>query len=1146
MMRKVLGFDLSSLPLRQATQTALMLLVVFGAMISAQAQVTTGTLRGLVKDPNGAVVPGAQVTITDKTNGTTQSTQSSSGGEFEFTNLLPSDYTLTVEAANFKTLTVNEVKVSANKVNDVPVELAVGARTESVTVSAGGTELVQTTTTTLSKDFGARQVVELAQTSTGAATGINNLALIAPGVTSNGGVGVGAGGSVGGQRPRNNDFIVDGVDNNDKAVTGPQIYVSPETVQEFSLLTNQYSAEYGHSTGGQFITVTKSGTNEFHGTAYDFLQNRKLNALDTQQKNGGVVRTLGTANSNPRFDFNRWGGNVGGPILKNKLFFFTSYERYALGRAASPAGISAPTAAGLATIAALPGISAANFAIFKQYVPVAPVKDLPAGSMTMCAGVRPTSGANAGVCPGPNGGTFVDIPVGCVTFAAPNFQNQKNFMVNIDFTQSSKTQHRGRFIWNNQSIIDNSATFPVFYNLIPVQGRLFSYTLTHSFTPTLTNETRLAYRRFLQTFQVPNISYPGLDQFPNIGLGDLGVNIGPDPNAPQFNIENNYQVVDTLSWNKRGHSIKFGGDFRKLISPQSFVQRQRGDYEYNTTDLYLRDIAPDFLGERSVGASAYYGDQKMLFSFIQDDWRIRPNVTLNLGLSHVYEQLPFSARRQTINSISSVPGLIVFGEPKSQKKNFAPRIGIAWSPSYGSGYRHKIFGEGGQSSIRASFQMAYDVIFDNLYILSLPPQANQTVDVGSNGPGIPGVSTNFIANGAIGPAVIPVAGNAANARAATSAWIPDQKLPYSESWSLGYQRQFKKDWSLELRYVGSRGINLLTQNRINVQNKVTNAPGGFLPTFLSAPSQATLDSLTTTLAAIQARPRIVPEFSAAGFNANIVAFLSNGSSIYHGGSATLTRRFSGGFQMSAAYTWSHLIDDTTAEVFSTVLSPRRVQDFRNLPAERSTSALNHTHRFVTSALYDLPYFNKSKNRWARTFLGGINFSGTFTLESGEYVTVLSGNDANQNGDSAGDRTIINPSGAFNTASQVTALKRTDGQTVAYLAKNPNARYIQAGNGALANAGRNTFLSPPIQNLDFSIFKNFAITETKKIQLGADLLNAFNHPQYVPGSVNTVDPIATTGVNQYNTIANGLTDLFVADHIFSSHPRVIQLRLRFTF
>jgi hypothetical protein len=1096
--------------------------VLVGALLT-QAQVTTGTARGLVKDQQGAVVPGAKITLTDKKNGSTRSTQSAGGGEFEFINLLPGDYTMTVEATNFKTLTVNEVKVDVGKNTDVPVELAVGSATESVTISAGGSELVQTTTTTLSKDFSARQVVELAQTSTGAATGINNLALIAPGVTSNGGVGVGSGGSIGGQRPRNNDFIVDGIDNNQKSVTGPQVYVTPEAVAEFSLLQNQYSAEYGHSTGGQFITVTRSGTNEFHGTAYEFLQNRHLNALDTLQKNAGVTRTPGTANTNPRYDFNRWGGNVGGPILKNKLFFFTSWEQYALGQAASPGGVSAPTAAGLATIATLPGISAGNFAIFKQYVPIAPAND--AGSITVAG---------------------TGIPVGNVNFAAPNFANQKNFMLNMDFTQSSKTQHRGRFILNNQSLIDNTATLPVFFTLLPIKGRLFSYTLTHSFTPTVTNETRLAYRRFFQVFQVPNISFPGLDQFPNIGLRDLGVDIGPNPNAPQFTIENNYQIVDNLTWSRGAHSIKFGGDFRKLISPQSFVQRQRGDYQYNSTDLFLRDIAPDFLGERSVGSSPYYGDQKLLFAFIQDDWRFRPNVTFNLGLSYAYEQVPFGARQQKLNAIASVPGLITFDSPKSQKNAFAPRVGVAWSPSYSTGYLGRIFGGEGQSSIRASFQMAHDIIFDNLYILTLPPQFNQTVDVGVNGPGTPGVSPNFLKNGGIGPTPGPTGSNAAAARAATTAFIPRQQLPYSISYSLGWQRQFHKDWAFEARYVGSRGIHLPTQNRINIQSKVVNVPGGFLPTFFSAPTQAQLNAMTTTLSVINARSRLVKPYADAGFAGNIIAFLSNGNSTYHGGSVSLTRRFSNGFQMSAAYTLSHLIDDTTAEVFSTVLSPRRVQDFQNLRPEKATSALNHTHRFVTSALYDLPFFTKSSNRWTRMFLGGINFSGTLTFESGEYVTVLSGNDANRNGDAAGDRTIINPAGNATTASGVTALKRTDGEIVGYLANNPNARYIQAGNGALANSGRNTFLSPPIKNLDFSIFKNFAITETKKIQIAADLFNGFNHPQYTPGSVNTVAPVNTAGVGQYNTIAAGLTNLFVPSHVFSSHPRVVQLRFRFTF
>ena len=1066
---------------------------------------------------------GAKITLADQKNGSSRSTQSNGGGEFEFINLLPSDYTLIVEAANFKTLNLNNVKVSVGKNVDVPVELSVGIATESVTISGGGVELVQTTTTTLSREFSARQVVELGQTSTGAADGINNLALIAPGVTSNGGVGVGWGGSIGGQRPRNNDFIVDGIDNNQKSTTGPEVYVTPEAVSEFSLLANQFSAEYGHSSGGQFITVTKSGTNEFHGTAYEFLQNRRLNALDTLQKNAGVVRTLGTADAIPRYDFNRWGGNVGGPILKNRLFFFTSWEQFALGQAASPGGVSAPTAAGLATIASLPAISAGNFAVFKQYVPVAPTND---------AGTIKVAG--------------VDIPVGNVNFAAPNFANQKNFMVNLDFTQSSNTQHRGRFILNNLSAIDIAANLPAFFAPLPTNGRLFSYTLTHSFTPALTNETRLAYRRYYQVVQSPDISFPGLDQFPNIGLRDLGIDIGPDPNAPQFTIENNYQIVDNLSWSRGVHSIKFGGDFRKLISPQSFVQRQRGDYQYNTADLFLRDIAPDNIGERSVGSSPYYGDQKLFFAFVQDDWRVRPNLTFNLGLSYVYQQLPFGARQQKINAISSVPGLISFDSPRSQKDAFAPRVGVAWSPGFNQGYLGKIFGGEGQSSIRASFQMAYDVIFDNLYILSLPPQANQLVDVGVNGPGNPGVSPDFIKNGGIGPTPLPTGNDPVAARAATTAFIPDQKVPYAISYSLGWQRQFHKDWAFEVRYLGSRGVHLAIQNRIDIQKRVADGPGGFLPTFFSAPTQAQLDALTTTLSSISARPLLVKSYADAGFKTSILAYTFNGNSTYQGASASATRRFANGFQMTAAYTFSHLIDDSTAEVNSTALSPRRVEDFQNLKVERATSALNHTHRFVASGLYDLPFFTKSSNRWARMFLGGINFSGTLTFESGEYVTVLSGNDANLNGDPAGDRTILNPAGDANTASGVTALKRTDGQVVGYLAKNPNARYIQAGNGALTNAGRNTFPSPPIQNLDFSIFKNFAVRENWKLQLGADFLNAFNHPQYVPGSVNTGFPISTAAAGQYNTIAAGLTDLFVPSHVFSSHPRVIQFRFRFTF
>jgi Carboxypeptidase regulatory-like domain len=1109
-------------------------MVVLVCLVSTQAQVTTGKVRGIVQDPTGAVIAGAKVTIINKQTNISATTQSSGRGEYQFNDLLPGDYTLTIDAAGFKKLNLNDVRVELNQTTDVPTQVQIGGASEVVEVSAGGTELVDTTTTTLSKGFNERQAVELAQTNIGGAFGggVNNLALIAPNVSSSGGVGVGTGGSVGGQRPRNNNFVVDGVDNNDKSVTGPQIYISPENVAEFSLLQNQFSAEFGRSNGGQFITVTKSGTNNYHGTGYAFFQNRYLNALDNSQIRDGIIRERNVAGKEdkfmPRSDFGRFGGNIGGPILKNKLFFFGGYERIQTGDAASPPGLSAPTAAGLATIRSLPGISATNLGVFTQYVPVAATNDR--GTIDFCR-VAPTGGA----C---DPGDILKIPVGSFTVPAPNFTVNKNFVINIDYTQSERTQHRGRFNYNDFTAIDTGANLPQFFVQTPLENRLFSYTLSHIFSERLTNETRLAYRRSVSRSPVPDVKFPGLDSFPNIGLLDIGVDIGPNGNFPQFGIENNYQIVNNTTYLVGNHSLKFGADFRWIISPQSFVQRQRGDYQYGALDFYLRDLSPDFLGERSVGASPYYGNQKLFFPYIQDDWRIRPNLTLNLGLNYSYQGVPRGANLQALNSISSVPGLIEFKEPKEQKGNFAPKLGLAWSPNFG-GALGRVFGSSGQSSIRAGFSMGYDYIFDNLYILALPPQANTTVDTDVNA-----FTPNFLKNGGILPT--PISGGLntpADARAATSAFIPDQEVPYSITYTLSIQRQFLKNWSVEVRYLGTRGIHLLTQNRINVQPKVSPALGG-LPTFLSRPSQAQLDALTLNLDQINARPSIVPRYANAGFDgANVIGFLSNGNSNYHGFSTQLTRRFASGFQATAAYTWSHLIDDTTAEVFSTVLSPRRVQDFQNLTAEKSDSALDRRQRFVLSGIYELPFFKES-GRLTRALVGGFNFAGTLGFEAGQKATVLSGIDSNLNGDSAADRTILNPNGVSGTSSTVTALTNSAGKVVGYLANNPNAQYIQAGRGAVATSGRNTLSLPGINNLDFSVFKNFAMTENWKVQFRVDFFNAFNHPQYIPGSPNAVIPIGTTGVSDINTV--GRASFNKPDEVFSSNPRVIQMALRLNF
>ncbi|HKE56380.1 MAG TPA: carboxypeptidase regulatory-like domain-containing protein [Pyrinomonadaceae bacterium] len=1141
------------------THLAFAACLLFGGGLLAQAQVTTGSVRGVVTDPNSAVVTDAKVTITKKSTNVSSTTQTSGSGVFEFSNLLVGDdYSVVIEAANFKTLSLTDVKVQLNQITDLSAQLELGAVGETVIVTSSGAELVDTTTSNLSKAFTARQVVELAQTSVGT-SGVNNLALIAPNVSSSGGVGVGMGGSVGGQRTRNNNFMVDGVDNNDKGVTGPQGYISPEEVAEFSLLQNQFSAEFARSNGGQFITVTKSGTNDFHGTFYGFARNRYLNALDNLQKVAGVTRDKADGDLfMPRNDYFRGGYNLGGPVfmpkfgeggpglwkLRDKLFFFTSYERLQTGSAAGSAGIISPTAEGFQIINSTPGLSATNVGVFNTFMPVAPQAD-----------------AQAADCRGPDcitvGGRV--IPLGNVNIAAPNFTKQNHAVINLDYNQSKNTQHHWRFTMTNGTDIDNAANLPAFFALDPSKQRLFSYTLLHNFSANITNETRLAFRHSTQAFPTPDITFPGLDAFPNIDLDDLGLSIGPNQVVPQSAGENNYQIVNNVTWLLRDHSLKFGADFRNIIAPTRFVQRERGEYEYLAMEDFFRDLSPEF-GERNVGGNTYYGNQKVLYAFFQDDWRVRPNLTLNLGLSYSYQGVPLGAKFQAANAISSVPGLIEFRAPKAQTKNFAPKFGFAWSPDFRDGLLGRMFGSAGKSSIRGGFSMGYDYIFDNVYTNSQPPQAQQTIDVSGTGS-----TTHFLANGGIPPTPTGGLSDPATARLATSSFIPDQLVPYSLTWTTSVQRQFGNSWAVELRYLGTRGIHLLTQNRINIQAQVSPEDGrAGLPTFITgAPTQAQIDALpanTLSLADIQSRPLIVPSFDAAGFNGNnLVAFLSNGNSTYHAGSAQVTKRLTKGLQLTGAYTWSHFIDDTTAEFFSTVLSPRRVEDFQNLRRERADSALDRRHRFVSSWIYELPWF-KNGNGLTKTLLGGFSIAGTFTAESGEKVTVRSGNDANQNGDNAGDRGILNPGGTEGVGSTVTALVRTcpsfnsDGscttsaaaRTIGYVANNPNAKYIQAGNGAVSNLGRNTFQLPGINNVDFSVFKNFRISESKAIQFRVDFFNAFNHPQFVPGSINTVDPISTAGLTTLNQIAPLTGDFLRADRVLSSNPRIIQLGARFNF
>jgi hypothetical protein len=1101
--------------LRNSLLPTLAALAIFSS--NAVAQISTGTLVGTVLDASGAAVPNAKLEARNADTGVVSAVSATESGDYRIGNLLAGRYSITASAAGFSTSTLQNVTVDANKIATQNMTLTVGQVSTNVEVTESVVN-IDTTTATIQNTFDQQMVRDLPVSSIG--LGVANLSLLSAGVASNGGIGMGDGPSVGGQRPRNNNFTIDGVDNNNKSVTGSLIREIPnDAVGEFTILQNQESAQYGHSSGGQFNAILKSGGNTFHGTAYEYFQNRNLNAIDQQVQNQAIAS--GKKPVNPRSDSNRFGGSIGGPAIKNKLFFFGLYEYNPVGQSATPASVNAPTAAGFSALSSIPGLNATNLAVFKQYVPVAAIAD-PKLAETVAG---------------------VTIPVGVLQFASPNYQNNQAVVTTVDYNISDKDKLSGRYIYNRLAQIDIGATLPSFYTFNNNVYHVASLAEYHNFSPTLVNELRIGYNRLNQPVTAGDFKYPGLDQFPDIVINDtLNLELGPNSNSPQTTIQNTYQLIDNLTWVKGRHTIQFGIDGRRAISPGTFTQRSRGDYEYGKTgqsitglEAFLRDLTPDYLAQRSLGNPVYYGDQYATYEYLQDTWRVHSNLTINAGLRYEYTTVPVGSRSQVLNSIANVPGVLTFGEPQPQTKNFAPRIGLAYSP-----------GSKGTTSIRAGFGIAYDVIYDNIGILALPPQLSTTADVTNSGDTAAG-APGFLANGGMKPnATVSTALMPAQARANTAAYVPDQKLPYSIQWNFGIQQVFARDYTFEARYLGTRGVHLDVQQRINKLAPVTAANS--LPTYLTAPSQATLDSLTLTLPQIQAQSNLVPLFGNAGFtNPAFVEDSPIGNSTYHGMALQLNRRFSNGLQFQGAYTWSHLIDDSTADFNTTALTPRRAQDFQNLRADKSTSALDRRQRFTFAAFYEAPWFRKS-NWIAKNIIGNWNFAPIYTIESGEMMTVQSGLDSNFNGDSASDRAIINPAGQDGVSSIVTALKNTSGATVAYLANNPNARYILAQSGAYPNGGRNTLLGRPINNIDLNILKNFNLTERFRVQFGAQFFNLLNHAQFVPGFVNRADNpvvLANTAVSR-SLLIPGNNNFNAPENVFSSNPRNIQLSLKVTF
>ncbi len=461
-------------------------------------------------------------------------------------------------------------------------------------------------------------------------------------------------------------------------------------------------------------------------------------------------------------------------------------------------------------------------------------------------------------------------------------------------------------------------------------------------------------------------------------------------------------------------------------------------------------------------------------------------------------------------------------------------------------------------------------MYDNLGILSTPPEFSTTIDCGATFNCAAFDATNptyvngFLAGGGLPSSASTSFPNQASAAAKTSSFVPvDQKSPKSIDWTLGVQHQFANDYTVEVRYVGTRGIHLPSQIRLNRTPQVTSTV--FLPTYTADPGLAALDALPYILGSASAGTGIrggaygngdsfVPAYEAGNFTgSNLVAFEPWASSTYHGLATQVTKRFSHGLQFVGSYTFSKTIDNATADVFSTVLAPRRAQDWLNLPADRSNSILDHRNRMTVALLYEVQAF-KHSNWAAKNILGNWTVAPIYTFQTGQWATAQSAVDANLNGDSAGDRPFFNPAGQPGTGSPVNALKNSAGATVAYCAcgpavkgvpTNPNAQYIVAGAGALSTTGRSTLQLHPIDNIDMTVSKRISLTERFRVEFQVQAFNLLNHSQYIGGFLNDVASIGFTGVER-NMLLPSSPDFNKPQTVFSSNPRNLQLGFKLSF
>ena len=1039
----------------------LMLLMLVSTTVG---QTSRGTLTGTVSDTTGAVVNGATVTITQQGTGVKRQTTTNSVGIYRFDAVDLGIYQVSSTASGFATEDKTGVEIQAAHTTNIDFQLKVGAAKEVVTVEATGVEVgLQTSEQVHNETFSTKQIATLPEVGGDSLT----LAQLAPGIAIGSMANQNAINqqgtfffAVNGQRPRGNNFMIDGVENNDISISGPAFVITnSDAIQEISVQTANFSAEYGRAGGAVFNQITKSGTNDIHGSVAEVYTGSAFKALDH------LDRTVGHLTSAPRQVENIPDFTIGGPVVIPKLYngrgktFFFGAAQWDRRYGNITRIVRAPDANGVAVLQGL-AAQCPNAALYLQAL--GSLRGDPTASPSSVSLAVPSA---MGTC---NNSTRTGLAVttGLVNRVESSPFLDNNHIIRIDHVASDRQTLSFRWLYDNSSQSPSTLNnLPGFDNNNTATTLTGLFTDTYMINPHATNEFRFNYGRIGLDFEEVNTD-PFHHNLQNYTFqGNVVTGFGAATNIPQFRFANNWQYQDTVSLVRGKHTFRFGVDFLRQLARQHPPFNERGSFVYNTSTgvTALANFLDDFGGKsgtlnRQFGSSIYHPNLFRQAYFGQDSWKATSNLTLNIGLRYEYYGSPENTF--TVPAFTNYDP-INFAAPNKvdgYKLNFAPSVGFAWNPKGSNWFSRAMGGE--KMVWRGGFQTSYDSSFNNL-LSNIAGSSPNTLGGSIVSPAAGRGSANF---STLFAGIAPTPPTAQSLQ--QNLFLTPFLSPRTDRWSFGFERELPRNFIWETSYVGSVSHHLYRTIDMN--------------------------PIVDPLTGVRFQPLVgIRTVRAASANSNYESLQFN-----------LKRNFKptplGQVQLDGSYTYAHYLDDVS-DVFAFDSTPSAFQSAPQVLGfsphiDYGNSDFDRRHIGAIGLVFTP---RAPKNGVLGTMLGGWTLSGISHWQTGLPYTVQNGSDRGGFGQTAAERPDIgNLSAPLNTrafivptATCATGLMNPDTSTCVNASMvhfvegigNPNARTV----------GRNTLRAPGVDNLDASIAKRFKFTERTGLEFRVDMFNALN-------------------------------------------------------